>query len=114
MHRTTNRIHCFEGLELRQLMTATGFRSIDGTDNNLAHSDWGRAFIDLLREAPAAYADGVSSPAGADRPGARAISNAIVAAPEDGTVNDRNMSAFVYAWGQFIDHDLDLTPSASP
>src|SRR5207244_60940 len=28
--------------------------------------------------------------------------------------NDRDMSAFVYAWGQFIDHDLDLTTSASP
>ncbi len=24
------------------------------------------------------------------------------------------MSAFVYAWGQFIDHDLDLTSSATP
>ena len=24
------------------------------------------------------------------------------------------MSAMIYAWGQFLDHDLDLTPSASP
>src|SRR5205085_1277886 len=28
--------------------------------------------------------------------------------------NDRDMSAFVYAWGQFVDHDLDLTNSATP
>jgi hypothetical protein len=24
------------------------------------------------------------------------------------------MSAFIYAWGQFLDHDLDLTPNAAP
>ena len=46
-------------------------RSIDGTGNNLAHPDWGSAGVDLLRIAPAAYADGVSTPAGADRPSAR-------------------------------------------
>ena len=47
-----------------------GFRSIDGTGNNLANPDWGAAGTDLLRIAPAAYADGVSAPAGADRPSA--------------------------------------------
>src|SRR5262249_17399747 len=30
------------------------------------------------------------------------------------TPNDRNLTAFVYIWGQFLDHDLDLTGSASP
>ena len=51
--------------------------SIDGTGNNLANPDWGSAGTDLLRIAPAAYADGVSAPAGADRPSARVISNTI-------------------------------------
>src|SRR5439155_13562961 len=59
-------------------------------------------------------ADGISTPAGTDRPSARAVSNAVAAADPDGTLNDRNLSAFVYAWGQFLDHDLDLTPGASP
>src|SRR4029078_10885827 len=27
---------------------------------------------------------------------------------------DRGMSAFIYVWGQFLDHDLDLTTSAAP
>jgi hypothetical protein len=65
-----------------------------------------------LRKSAAAYTDGVSSPAGASRPSARAISNAI-AASDSSIVNDRNLSAMVYAWGQFLDHDLDLTPSGT-
>src|SRR5206468_2689442 len=118
MNRTTNRTldrtHLLEGLELRQMMAASGYRAIDGTGNNLAHPDWGSVGVDLIREASAAYADGVSAPAGTDRPSARAVSNAVAAADPDGTLNDRNLSAFVYAWGQFLDHDLDLTPGASP
>ena len=46
--------------------------SIDGTGNNLPTPTWGSAGTDLLRIAPAAYADGVSTPAGAEpaqRPG---------------------------------------------
>src|SRR3954471_3179375 len=65
-------------LEDRALMDV-GFRAIDGTGNNLNHPAWGSAGADLLRVGPAAYADGFSTPAGADRPGAREISNAIVA-----------------------------------
>src|SRR5262245_34070857 len=102
-----------ELLEDRAVPAVT-WRSIDGAGNNLAHPDWGSAGVDLLRRAVAQYADGLSAPAGADRPNAREISNALVAQPEDTPLNDREMSAFIYAWGQFIDHDLDLTTSASP
>src|SRR5438132_4609497 len=102
-----------EQLEPRRLMSIQ-FASIDGTGNNLLHLDWGSAGIDLLRSAPASYSDGVSAPAGANRPSARAVSNAIAAADPNGTTNDRNLSAFVYAWGQFIDHDIDLTVNGSP
>lgn len=95
-------------LEDRALMDA-GFRSIDGMGNNLSNPTWGAAGVDLIRKAPAAYADGVSAPAGANRPGARAVSNAIVAHPDEETTTDRQMSAYIYIWGQFLDHDLDLT-----
>lgn len=94
-------------LEDRALMDA-GIRPIDGSGNNLSHPDWGSAGVDLLRKAPAAYTDGISAPAGADRPSARVISNTLAAEPAQ-TTNDRQMSAYVYIWGQFIDHDLDLT-----
>src|SRR5258708_366078 len=63
-----------------------------------------------MRFAPAAYADSIASPAGAARPSARLISNTVCDAPE-GIHNARNLSDWIYGWGQFIDHDLDLTTS---
>src|SRR5204863_4369824 len=58
---------------------------------------------------------GISTPGGTSRPSAREISNVIAAMGSDEEIlNNRDMSAFVYAWGQFLDHDLDLTGSASP
>jgi len=85
--------------------------SIDGTGNNLANPTWGSAGADLLRTAPAAYGDGLSTPAGANRPSARAISNAVSDQGGVSTPSDTTLSAMVYAWGQFIDHDIDLTPT---
>src|SRR5437868_5748554 len=72
--------------------TAGAVESIDGTGNNLAHADWGSAGADLLRIAPAAYTDGISTPAGADRPSARVISNTIADQGSADIVSDRQMS----------------------
>lgn len=88
-------------------------RSYDGSGNNTAHPDWGKAGTDFLRKAPAQYADGTSAPAGASRPSARVVSNVVADQHDREIVNDRLMSAMVYAWGQFIDHDLDLTNTGS-
>ncbi len=55
------------------------------------------------------YADGISAMAGEDRPSGRAISNAICSLDPDTDPSDRGLSAFVYVWGQFLDHDIDLT-----
>ncbi len=88
--------------------------SINGIGNNVAHPTWGSTGQDLLRLSPAAYGDGISTPSGADRPGARLVSNLLAASPEGGITNDRDFTAFVYAWGQFLDHDLGLTDTATP
>jgi len=82
-------------------------RSLDGSGNNTAHPDWGRARTSLLRRTPVAYADGVEAPAGDGRESARAISNAVAAADRP-RPNARGASDFVWQWGQFLDHDLDL------
>src|SRR5262245_22902440 len=104
-----------EQLEARELMDASGlYRSIDGTGNNLDHPDWGSTDEQLLRKAPSNYGDGISSPAGADRPSPRAISNALVAHPDEEMPSDRDLTAYIYVRAQFLDHDLDLTGSASP
>lgn len=88
-------------------------RNMDEHGNNSEHPQWGAAGARLRRMAPAAYADGVSAPAGADRPSARAISNAIVAQSES-IPSRAGLSGFVFQWGQFVDHDLDLTALADP
>jgi len=117
MNRNTARD--VEHLERRMLMaagaTAGDLRSFDGAGNNLLHPEWGAAGTTLLRLVAAEYADGLAAPAGADRPSAREISNAIAAHPEDEELNnDARLAAFAYVWGQFIDHDLDLTTNAKP
>jgi peroxidase len=113
MNRNTARD--VEQLEQRLLMAATGeLRSIDGTGNNPLNVDWGSAGQALIRLVASQYADGIAQPAGADRPSAREISNTIAAHPEDEEmVNAKSLSAFAYLWGQFIDHDLDLTTTSS-
>jgi peroxidase len=108
-----------ERLEPRSMMSVNPVspppaEPIDGVGNNVAHPTWGSVGQDLLRLSPAAYGDGISSPAGADQPSARLVSNLLSASPEGGVTNDRDMTAFVYVWGQFIDHDMGLTTSASP
>ncbi|HKB35699.1 MAG TPA: peroxidase family protein [Gemmataceae bacterium] len=103
-----------EALEDRNLLSVSPFYSIDGTGNNLAHPDWGSVGVDLLRMAPAQYGDGISSLGGVNRPSARLISDVLVSDPTDGGLpNNRFMSDMVYAWGQFIDHDMDLTTNGT-
>lgn len=89
------------------------FRTLDGSDNNLDHPDWGRAGVELLRLTTIDYADGVDAPAGAHRVSARDISN-VVAAQSDSVSNLLDASDFVWQWGQFLDHDLDLMGMADP
>lgn len=89
------------------------YRSYDGSKNNVLHSDWGKSGMQLMRKAAAAYANGFSSPAGALRPSPRAISNAVMKHAEGDLKNNRQLSALVYVFGQFLDHDIDLTPPAA-
>ncbi len=83
-------------------------RTYDGGKNNKRNPDWGKAGTPLLRlVAPPAYDDGISTPRVGPNP--RAISN-IVCREEIPAANKQGLSDFVWAWGQFLDHELDLTP----
>ena len=84
------------------------FRSIDGSNNNLRHREWGSAGSELARIVDMAYADGIGEPSGPDRPSPRLISN-LVSAQHTAMPNERGLSDMVWQWGQFIDHDIDLT-----
>lgn len=106
-----SRWRVMEELENRVMQSASPIQSFDGTGNNIKNSEWGSTDSQFIRVAAADYADGVSTPAGDDRPSGRAISNAIFDQGDDSFPNSRGMSDMVYVWGQFIDHDLDLTMS---
>lgn len=87
--------------------------SIDGAGNNVADPDQNLPGTALARRLPAAYGDGIASLGGADRPNPRAISNAVCAQAGD-EPNAQGASDMLWQWGQFLDHDLDLTPDADP
>ena len=67
----------------------------------------------LLRRLPSDYGDDVSSLAGEDRPSPRAVSNAVVAQSAS-IYNPYSASDWLWQWGQFLDHDIDLTEGAHP
>ena len=96
-----------------QLPRTTDLPSIDGADHRLEDPQHNAAHEQLRRRFPAAYADGVSALAGADRPSAREISNSLHAQDTE-IENERGASDFLWQWGQFIDHDIDLTDGADP
>jgi hypothetical protein len=75
-------------------------------------ADPGKASTDpgqpLRRFLPSDYADGRNAPSGADRPDARSISNA-VSATTGNRGNEAGASDLFWLWGQFLDHDIDLS-----
>lgn len=88
-------------------------RTIDGTNNNLQNPDWGSTDTQLLRQVPNDYENGSWQPSGYNRPNVREISNTVVA--QDRPVyNDKHVTDMVWQWGQFLDHDIDLTEGAEP
>ena len=90
------------------------FRSIDGTGNNQINPLWGSANIAFVRETTNGYADGLGAPGGVGQLGAREISNLVDDQGPDSVPNVENVTDFVWQWGQFLDHDLTLTPVAGP
>ncbi len=89
------------------------FRSVDGSGNNPIDPTRGATNIPLLRLTTIGYGDGMGTPAGEGEPSAREISNVIFA--QDHLVPcATDVSDYIWQWGQFIDHDIDLTPAISP
>jgi peroxidase len=117
LHSAGSSVPVVELLEGRRLMSGTGYESIDGSGNNTVNLTWGAAGTDLIRLSPAAYTDGVSSPSLTGDLSARTISNLVKSqtdptstSAELDTIDGNNLSDFGYAFGQFVDHDMDLTP----
>ncbi len=89
-------------------------RSYDGTSNNIDNPVWGASWEHLQRIASSDYSDGISSLAGSQRVSARVVSNIVThQGPGESINNTFGTSDFLWQWGQFIDHDIDLTDGST-
>ncbi len=96
-----------------QAVSSYPVRSIDGSGNNLTYPTMGAAHTPLKRRIAPDYGDGVSALAGGSRPGPREISNAVNAETPPGPKLIHE-SDYLWLWGQFLDHDIDLTDGTDP
>lgn len=98
------------------ILTTTVFaedRSIDGTGNNIANHQWGSTGVQLTREVDSKYSDDISTLAGQSRQSPRYISN-IVLDQSQPVYDAYGRSDYLWAWGQFLDHDITRSPTANP
>ncbi len=86
-------------------------RTYDGSGNNIKNPDYGKANIPLIRKSTSAYADGSSTLVNRT-PTPREISNNICKSTGP-KASGLKLTDMVWAWGQFLDHEIDLTPTIS-
>ena len=88
------------------------YRSIDGCCNNINTKDMGSTHTAFGRFLDPAYEDSVEVPRGglspSNPPNARAVSRAVHRT--DQIVGNKEASLMVMQFGQFLDHDITLTP----
>lgn len=82
------------------------YRTIDGSGNNIFLPVLNSSGSDFTRLGTPRF-DGVTGLV--DGPNPRDISNIVVGQGDADAPNTDGLSDFMYAWGQFIDHDLDLS-----
>jgi len=83
------------------------FRSHDGTGNSLADASVNATDTAFMRMGAPHFAD--ESRGLVDGPNPRVVSNTVVGEGHAEAANPQGLSGMMYAWGQFIDHDFNLT-----
>ncbi|XP_043561977.1 eosinophil peroxidase-like [Chiloscyllium plagiosum] len=98
------------------------YRTITGICNNRQHSWWGAANVPYTRWLLPEYDDGFSLPKGWVKskeynrfplPLARTVSTAILYTGNENISLDSRYAHILVEWGQWIDHDMDLTPQTT-
>nr|XP_014349544.1 PREDICTED: eosinophil peroxidase [Latimeria chalumnae] len=117
---------------------ANKYRTISGVCNNRKNSHWGAANTAYARWLPAEYEDGFSLPKGWDETKqyndsplplvgkeskfctvpvyhslARKVSHEILYTKNENISLDSSYAHILVEWGQWIDHDMDLTPQSA-
>ncbi|MCY4619433.1 MAG: peroxidase [Chloroflexi bacterium] len=95
-------------LSLQEYRPAFEPRSIDGYGNNRLFPQVGMAEREFLRVAGVSF-DYAMTAGLPERPDPRAISNALLAQPES-LPSSVLVTDMFWQWGQFLDHDMTLTP----
>jgi hypothetical protein len=92
----------------RDASAALGFevQSLDGSGNNKAHPEWGKAGQPYPRVAAARYADGRSQPVSG--PNSRFISNRVFQDLGQNIFSEHRATQWLWTWGQFLDHTFGL------
>jgi hypothetical protein len=85
--------------------------NLDGSGNNQANPNWGRAGQPYSRVTPAVYADGRSTPM--TGPNARYISNRIMNDANLNIFSEHRVSGWGWTWGQFLDHTFGLAQDSA-
>ncbi|KAI3371241.1 hypothetical protein L3Q82_023863, partial [Scortum barcoo] len=97
------------------------YRSITGECNNRQHPRWGAANIPYSRWLPPDYEDVWGAPRGWDPehtyhnatlPPVRLVSQEVLFTHNDNISLDSTLSHLLVEWGQWIDHDVVLTPQS--
>jgi peroxidase len=109
-----NRVQgCESQFNVTRCRQADRYRSFDGTCNNLQHPSWGMAGVCFERLVDPAYADGISerrvAMSGNPLPAPRRISLELHSHNDNPTDYVTHM---FMAYGQFLDHDISLTPQS--
>ncbi|MFL6145254.1 MAG: peroxidase family protein [Labedaea sp.] len=86
-------------------------QSLDGSGNNAANPAWGQSGRPYARVAAARYADGRSQPVAG--PNARMISNRVFSDVAQNIFSSRQLDAWGWTWGQFLDHTFGLRQSGT-
>ena len=88
------------------------YRTISGCCNNIANKDHGKANRAFTRLMKNAYADSISLPRGglnpSTLPSPRKVSSSVHGVQE--TESKPDISVMLMQFGQFLDHDITLTP----
>ncbi|XP_012373124.1 thyroid peroxidase isoform X2 [Octodon degus] len=101
---------------------ADKYRLITGACNNRDHPTWGASNTALARWLPPAYEDGFSQPRGWNPvflyhgfplPLVREVTRQVIRVPNEAVTEDDQYSDFLTVWGQYIDHDIALTPQST-
>ena len=85
------------------------FRAINGYGNNLTYPEQGMAGGEIFRASPANYADGINTINDADKPNPRVVSNVLFDQGDQQILDKYSLSDYVWAFGQFLDHDITET-----